>query len=163
MGSPLAVLMAARRCGRTQRHAAKRTSHGRLLDNLEHWAELGAFTSSPGVRLIMVRVLRIASSVLITLLLLVSVPLAKTETHADPDVVFNTQSLIYHRASCSSARRCTKNCVVVKLSEAKERGGRACRICGGPATSDHDFALTANPDPAHLDIGDELRTHWLSK
>jgi methylphosphotriester-DNA--protein-cysteine methyltransferase len=80
----------------------------------------------------MVRVHRIASSVLITLLLLVSVPLAKADTHADPDVVFNTQSLIYHRASCSAAKRCTKNCVVVKLSEAKERGGRACKICGGP-------------------------------
>jgi hypothetical protein len=60
---------------------------------------------------------------------------AQSRPSTDPEVVFNTQSLIYHRASCSAAKRCTKNCIVVRLSEAKQRGGRACRICGGPTTS----------------------------
>lgn len=52
----------------------------------------------------------------------------------DPDTVFNVQSKIYHRASCSAARRCTRNCIVIKLSEARKRGGRPCKICGGPST-----------------------------
>jgi hypothetical protein len=59
----------------------------------------------------------------------------------DPEVVFNKQSLIYHRASCSAAQRCTKNCVTVRLSEARARGGRACKLCGGPATSLQDGSL----------------------
>lgn len=34
---------------------------------------------------------------------------------ADPHAVLNKQTLIYHRASCTAARRCTRNCIVVKL------------------------------------------------
>ena len=65
----------------------------------------------------------------------------------DPDAVFNVQSKIYHRASCSAARRCTRNCIVIKLSEARKRGGRACKICGGPVTErDHvQHAIETKP------------------
>ena len=66
-----------------------------------------------------------------------SIGLVAQSKTGDPEVVFNTQSLIYHRASCTSARRCTKNCVTIRLSEAQKRGGRACRICGGPASAAH--------------------------
>jgi methylphosphotriester-DNA--protein-cysteine methyltransferase len=59
---------------------------------------------------------------------------ARTQPPPDPDAVFNVQSKIYHRASCSAARRCTKNCIIIKLSEAKKRGGRPCQICDGPST-----------------------------
>jgi hypothetical protein len=58
---------------------------------------------------------------------------------SDPDTVFNVQSHIYHRDTCSAARRCTKNCIVVKLSEAKKRGGRPCEICGGPSAGATDL------------------------
>jgi hypothetical protein len=63
---------------------------------------------------------------------------AQTRSSTDPDAVFNVQSKIYHQAACASARRCTKNCVVMKLSEARKRGGRACLICGGPTTARND-------------------------
>jgi hypothetical protein len=63
---------------------------------------------------------------------------AQTRSSSDPDAVFNVQSKIYHQAACASARRCTKNCVVIKLSEARKRGGRACLICGGPTTARND-------------------------
>src|SRR5436853_1577204 len=46
-------------------------------------------------------------------------------------VVFNTHSLKYHCASCSAAKRCTKNCITTTLADAKARGGVACKICGG--------------------------------
>jgi hypothetical protein len=49
----------------------------------------------------------------------------------DPTVAFNTETLIYHRLSCRWAVRCTVNCIPVKLSEARKRGGRACKVCGG--------------------------------
>jgi hypothetical protein len=49
----------------------------------------------------------------------------------DPDVSFNTNTLKYHCPSCTWAKRCTKNCIKIKLSEAKERGGVACKSCGG--------------------------------
>src|SRR2546423_77578 len=34
---------------------------------------------------------------------------------ADQKVVFNTKSLKYHCASCSAAKRCTKNCITTTL------------------------------------------------
>jgi hypothetical protein len=50
---------------------------------------------------------------------------------ADQKVVFNTHSLIYHCASCSAAKRCTRNCITTTLADAQARGGRACKLCGG--------------------------------
>lgn len=60
-----------------------------------------------------------------------STSVGQTATAADQKVVFNTHSLIYHCASCSAAKRCTKNCVTTTLADAKARGGRACKLCGG--------------------------------
>jgi hypothetical protein len=64
-----------------------------------------------------------------------AISIAQTTAPTDPEAVFNVESKIYHRASCTWARRCTKNCIVIGLSEAKNRGGRACKVCGGPPTS----------------------------
>ena len=76
------------------------------------------------------------------------VSMSSAQTKSDPEVVFNTESLIYHRASCSAARRCTKNCVVIRLSEARKRQGRACKICGGPIVT--DVLITAPRLPTRL-------------
>ena len=46
-------------------------------------------------------------------------------------VVYNVQSGIYHNVSCSSANRCTKNCIRIDKKEAIKRGGRPCKNCGG--------------------------------
>lgn len=46
-------------------------------------------------------------------------------------VSFNTQSLKYHGLSCTWAKKCTKNCVEIPLSEAISNGGMPCKICGG--------------------------------
>jgi methylphosphotriester-DNA--protein-cysteine methyltransferase len=55
---------------------------------------------------------------------------AQTKSN-DPTVVFNTETLIYHRPSCRWALRCMRNCVSATLSEARNSGGRACKVCGG--------------------------------
>lgn len=54
-------------------------------------------------------------------------PVAKT----DETVSFNTNSLKYHCPTCSAARRCTRNCIDIKKSDAIRRGGVACKICTG--------------------------------
>jgi hypothetical protein len=46
-------------------------------------------------------------------------------------VSFNTKSYKYHCTTCSAAKRCTRNCIDIPLSDAKARGGVACKICGG--------------------------------
>jgi hypothetical protein len=46
-------------------------------------------------------------------------------------VSFNTSTLKYHGVNCRWARKCTKNCVVIPLSEAIQRGGVPCKVCGG--------------------------------
>jgi hypothetical protein len=50
---------------------------------------------------------------------------------SDPIVSFNTSSHKYHCPSCRYALSCTKNCVDVRLSEARRRGGVPCGSCGG--------------------------------
>ena len=60
----------------------------------------------------------------------IAVPAPRTAP-AEETVAFNTQSLKYHCKTCTWAIRCTVNCVDVKLSEAKRRGGVACKVCGG--------------------------------
>ena len=58
--------------------------------------------------------------------------LASTTVAADDKIViFNTQTLKYHDPSCTWARRCTRNCVAIPLSEAQRRGGMPCKVCGG--------------------------------
>ena len=46
-------------------------------------------------------------------------------------VAFNTKSHIYHDHSCEWAHKCTKNCITLDSSDAKRRGGRPCKVCGG--------------------------------
>ena len=62
---------------------------------------------------------------------LLTASIAAQTKSSDPTVAFNTETLIYHRPSCRWALRCTRNCVSVTLSEARKRGGRACKVCGG--------------------------------
>lgn len=67
--------------------------------------------------------------------LAVTFPTAQTEPLPDPDVVFNARSNLYHRESCISARQCTDDCTVIRVSEAKKRGAHACKLCGGQKTT----------------------------
>ena len=53
------------------------------------------------------------------------------ESQSEQRVAFNTQSRKFHRLSCRWAKKCTKNCVVIPLSEAIRRAGVACKVCGG--------------------------------
>lgn len=46
-------------------------------------------------------------------------------------VAYNKSSHIYHRHSCEWAQRCTKNCITIDSADAKRRGGRPCKVCGG--------------------------------
>lgn len=49
----------------------------------------------------------------------------------DALVAFNVESKKVHKLSCPSARQCTVNCITIRRSEARERGGVACKRCGG--------------------------------
>ncbi len=86
----------------------------------------------------MLRARIIRTGLVLVALMTLCTPLvtAQAERRSDPEVVFNTNSLIYHRASCSAARRCTRNCVTTTLNDAKKRGGRACKLCGGPSLAE---------------------------
>jgi len=44
-------------------------------------------------------------------------------------VVFNTKTLKYHELDCSSAIRCTKNCIQISRNEAIRRGAVHCKKC----------------------------------
>ena len=46
-------------------------------------------------------------------------------------VMFNTQTLKYHKLGCQWAKRCTVNCIKIDRKEAIKRGGRPCKDCGG--------------------------------
>jgi hypothetical protein len=46
-------------------------------------------------------------------------------------VYFNTKSFKYHSPDCQWAHRCTKNCISIPKSEAIQRGGVPCKVCGG--------------------------------
>lgn len=54
-----------------------------------------------------------------------------TGTAQAKSVYYNTNSQIYHKHSCEWAEKCTKNCKTMDHKEAKRRGGRPCRVCGG--------------------------------
>jgi len=49
----------------------------------------------------------------------------------EQSVMFNTKSLKYHSPTCQWAIKCTKNCISIPLSEAINRGGIPCKVCGG--------------------------------
>lgn len=46
-------------------------------------------------------------------------------------VYYNTKSYIYHKHSCEWAVKCTKNCITIDINDARSRGGRPCKVCGG--------------------------------
>lgn len=73
----------------------------------------------------------------------------------DPTVAFNTETLIYHRSSCRWTLRCMRNCVSVTLSEARNSGGRACKVCGGGGAL-VDVTLAGDPT-ALLELPARLR------
>lgn len=56
---------------------------------------------------------------------------AQSESQTGEVVSFNVKSLKFHCRTCLWAKRCTANCVDVRVSEAKRRGGLACKVCGG--------------------------------
>lgn len=78
---------------------------------------------------------RATLALLVALLLLAIVPTPVSTDEAlaasDPIVTFNTKTLKYHCPTCASAKRCTKNCIDIHLSEAKKRDGVPCKNCGG--------------------------------
>ncbi len=45
-------------------------------------------------------------------------------------VIYNPSSKIYHKVSCPHAKRC-KSCIKIEKQEAKSKGARACKSCGG--------------------------------
>lgn len=45
-------------------------------------------------------------------------------------VMYNKKSGIYHKPTCEWAIKCTVNCIMIKKSEAMQKG-RACKVCGG--------------------------------
>ncbi|HET7435292.1 MAG TPA: hypothetical protein VFN10_11340 [Thermoanaerobaculia bacterium] len=51
-------------------------------------------------------------------------------------VAFNIRSAKYHCLQCSAARACTHYCIEIKRSEAKARGGVACKLCAGTCRRD---------------------------
>lgn len=46
-------------------------------------------------------------------------------------VAYNKKSHVYHKHSCEWAIKFTKNCITIDSAEAKHRGGRPCKVCGG--------------------------------
>ena len=46
-------------------------------------------------------------------------------------VAFNTKTYKYHKLSCTWAKKCTRNCIIIPKSQAIKRGGVPCKVCGG--------------------------------
>ena len=46
-------------------------------------------------------------------------------------VYYNTNTQIYHNPNCKWAKKCTKNCIIIDDKDARARGGRPCKVCGG--------------------------------
>lgn len=46
-------------------------------------------------------------------------------------VVYNVKTGKYHKPSCQAAVKCTINCIKIEKSQAKQKGGVACKLCGG--------------------------------
>jgi hypothetical protein len=67
----------------------------------------------------------------VALLLALLFALSAVPLQAEEQVAFNVESKKYHCLECRHAKACTKNCIVISLSEAKRRGGVACKVCSG--------------------------------
>ena len=77
-------------------------------------------------RLVLVKIL--AAVCLVGVLIVIAAPVRAAE---DELVAFNTKTHKYHCLQCQYAVKCTKNCITIKKSEAIQRGGVPCKICGG--------------------------------
>lgn len=67
----------------------------------------------------------------VALLLALLFALSAVSLQAEEQVAFDVESKKYHCLDCRHAKACTRNCIVIPLSEAKRRGGVACKVCGG--------------------------------
>lgn len=45
-------------------------------------------------------------------------------------VIYNPKTGIYHNQNCQHAKRC-KTCIKIEKQQAKQKGGRICKSCGG--------------------------------
>lgn len=74
---------------------------------------------------------RLVSRVVSFLLVLSLLAVPRVLHSGDDTVAFNVKTLKYHCLTCTWAKRCTRNCVEVSRAVAIEKGGVACKICGG--------------------------------
>lgn len=63
-------------------------------------------------------------TILLITLFMQSVAFAET-------VVFNVDTKKIHSINCTSAKKCTKNCIKINRKEAVKRGGVPCKNCAG--------------------------------
>jgi hypothetical protein len=64
-------------------------------------------------------------------ILLLAVIVSGVFASGEEKVYFNVETKKYHCLTCRWAIACTRNCIKVPLSDAKRRGGVACKVCGG--------------------------------
>lgn len=50
---------------------------------------------------------------------------------SDEIVIYNFQTKKYHDQACMWAKRCTVHCIPLKRTQAIDRGGIPCKVCGG--------------------------------
>lgn len=70
----------------------------------------------------------------------------------DREVVLDTETLVYHCRPCELVKNCGAACVVVDLSEAKRRGAKPCRVCGGDNCPAHSHATVLRKPERRLAI-----------
>lgn len=61
----------------------------------------------------------------------VSVNLAYAQASKEQVVAFNQKTQKFHKLGCIWAQRCTVNCITIPKSDAVNRGGIPCKVCGG--------------------------------
>ncbi len=72
-----------------------------------------------------------ATALVLGLVLALSTALIGGTATREETVAFNVETKKYHCLDCRWAIKCTRNCVQVPISEARRRGGVACKVCGG--------------------------------
>lgn len=73
---------------------------------------------------------RAAAVLLLCFLAYAAIPSGAADKPKEEIVAFNTKTYKYHCLQCRHAKACTKNCIEIAFSEAKERG-IACKVCRG--------------------------------